>query len=198
MCVVVPSGLLCPNKPTAPLPNPVPLLRQRLRKPPPPLLLVVTSVPCSSDNCWDVWSSHLCSVLFLSLTPCRSPFQKSLLQLFLSLNIKKKKKSLRVKSLHIFFLSPTPVCGFSSVHSRFIWLDKRSREVIDRKKAKETGWKILRISVTFDGSLGSTSLPTHSQIKQSLLQNGFCSCSALVLLRICLLPWGLAEKCPQS
>lgn len=57
---------------------------------PPPLLLVVTSVPCSSDNCWDVWSSHLCSVLFLSLTPCRSPFQKSLLQLFLSLNIKKK------------------------------------------------------------------------------------------------------------
>lgn len=36
MCVVVPSGLLCPNKPTAPLPNPAPLLRQRLRKPPHP------------------------------------------------------------------------------------------------------------------------------------------------------------------
>lgn len=137
MCVVVPSGLLCPNKPTAPLPNPAPLLRQRLRKPPTPLL-VVTSVPCSSDNCWDVWSSHLCSVLFLSLTPCRSPFQKSLLQLFLSLNIKKKKVIVCEIFAH-FFLSPTPVCSFSLVHSRFIWLDKRSRKVIDRKKAKETG-----------------------------------------------------------
>lgn len=37
--------------------------RQRLRKP----LLVVTSVPCSADNYWDVWSSHLCSFLFLFL-----------------------------------------------------------------------------------------------------------------------------------
>lgn len=26
-------------------------------------LLVAISPPCSSDNCWDVWSTHLCSVL---------------------------------------------------------------------------------------------------------------------------------------
>lgn len=96
MCVVIPSGLLCP---TAPLPFLMlpPLLRQRLRKPP---LLVVTSLPCSTDSCWDVWSSHLCSgfssLLSLSLsfplTNLRHPFPMSELQLFLSEKRKKKEK----------------------------------------------------------------------------------------------------------
>lgn len=68
-------------------------LRQRLRK-----LLVVTSVPCSSDNCWDVWSSPLSLFFlslspFLSLTPVSSTIFRHRYDSFSHLTLKKKKRS---------------------------------------------------------------------------------------------------------
>lgn len=85
MCVVVPSGLLCPYKPTALLPSPAPPpppLQQRLRKPPPSLLFlpVVVILPCSTGNCWDI--------LVFSSFPVTNQCLKSLFQLFPSLGVR--------------------------------------------------------------------------------------------------------------
>lgn len=94
MCVVVPSGLLCPNKPTAPLPFPVPPPAEAQKAP--SWLSPLSPVQLTTAGTFGLLTSALLFLSFfhslypfLSLTPCRPPCQKSLLQLFLSLNIKK-------------------------------------------------------------------------------------------------------------
>lgn len=131
---VFPLAFSVPNKQLLLCRAPASLLRQRLRKPHPPSCWLSPSVPCPCDKCRDVWSSHLCSVLFLSLTPLRrTPSQKSLLQLFVSLNMKKKKVivceifSLWGSHLHILPPVQPPVCScflffFPLVHIRVVWI----------------------------------------------------------------------------
>lgn len=157
MCVVIPSGLLCP---TAPLPFLMlpPLLRQRLRKPP---LLVVTSLPCSTDSCWDVWSSHLCSVfssllslsLSFPLTNLRHPFPMSELKLFLSQKRQKKRKSLcvifpREEVTRTFFLYSDPCVFTTGAQQIYLLADKRSSHLLKQ------------------GRIAPDITPAHNQIKR--------------------------------
>lgn len=121
-------GLLCPTKPTAPLPFPVPppAETQKARS----WLSPLSHVHLTTAGTFGLLLSarfFSLSLFFLSLSPFLSltprvvhHFQTSL-RLFLSLNIKKKKKEVIMcvksfpvrKSLAHLFLSPTAICNFS-------------------------------------------------------------------------------------
>lgn len=126
-------------------------------------LLVVTSLPCSTDSCWDVWSSHLCSVfssllslsLSFPLTNLRHPFPMSELQLFLSQKRQKKKerKSLcvifpREEVTRTFFLYSDPCVFTTGAQQIYLLAHKRSSHLLKQ------------------GRIAPDITPAHNQIKR--------------------------------
>lgn len=117
---VFPLAFFVPNKQLLLCRAPASLLRQRLRKPHPPSCWLSPSVPCPCDKCRDVWSSHLCSVLFLSLTPWGARHLRNLYFNSLSHLTWKKKDNVIVCEIfslwgsHLHILPPVqpPVCSF--------------------------------------------------------------------------------------